>query len=205
MAEPYSRIGIYGGTFDPVHTTHLDVARAALDAANLDVVFFVVAARPPHKRDDTWATPEQRFAMVEVALDDEPNMRATDLELHREGPSYTSDTLSAMKERHPGAELYLIIGMDSLVDLPKWHDPKGILRDARLLVVPRPGLQRDVPDSLNGKYDVLPFEKSDVSSTDIRKALASGTALDGVLPKPVEDYIRSHGIYLREAQHPPGG
>ncbi len=189
------RIGIYGGTFDPVHNAHLDIARAALESAHLDKVLFVVAARPPHKRDDTYASPEQRLAMVEAALEGEPRMEACGIELDRDGPSYTGDTVVEIERICPGAKLFLIIGMDSLIDLPNWRDPGRILSRAHLLVVPRPGNGRVIPESLAGKYDLLPFDETDVSSTDIRGRIQRGASFAELVPPAVERVIRDAGIY----------
>ena len=189
------RIGIYGGTFDPIHNAHLDIARAALESARLAKVLFVVAARPPHKRDDTYASPGQRFAMVQAALEGEPRMEVCGIELHRDGPSYTGDTVVEIERLHPGAKLFLIIGMDSLADLPNWRDPGRILSRAHLLVVPRPGNGLVVPESLEGKYDLLPFDETDVSSTEVRGRIQRGASIAELVPPAVERVIRNDGVY----------
>jgi nicotinate-nucleotide adenylyltransferase len=189
------RIGIFGGTFDPIHYTHLDVARVALTAANLDRVVFVVSARPPHKHDATQATPEQRLAMVEAALIHEPRMVASSVELRRSGPSYTYETLEHFAAEYPGAEFFLILGMDALKDLPKWKYPERILRRAHLLVVPRAEDNVEVPDSMKGKFTLLPFETSTVSSTDIRRRAASGEDLHDLVPPGTLRVMREERIY----------
>ncbi len=189
------RIGIFGGTFDPIHYTHLDVARVALTAANLDRVIFVVSARPPHKHDATQATPEQRLAMVEAALIHEPRMVASAVELHRSGLSYTYETLDHFADEYPGAEFFLILGMDALKDLPKWKHPDRILLRARLLVVPRAEDNVEVPESMEGKFILLPFETSTVSSTDIRRRAASGEDLHDLVPPGTLRVMREERIY----------
>lgn len=189
------RIGIYGGTFDPVHRTHLAIARAARDFARLDRVLFVVAACPPHKQYDVFAGPEERFELVRAALADETGMEASRIELDRQGPSYTADTLALLQRENPGAEMFLIIGYDSLLDLPGWYNPQGVLSRARLLVAPRPGIIQPIPSQLNGCYDLLPFAETDVSSTEIRARLASGDAVGALLPGAVERLIREKGLY----------
>ncbi len=194
MAQP-KRIGVLGGTFDPIHNTHLDMARAAVDAAHLDTVLFVLSARPPHKRDDTVASPEQRLEMLGAALDHEAKFEACDIELRREGPSYMRETLRDLEQRYPGAELFLIVGLDSLLDFPNWKGPEEILERARLLVAPREGDGRGVPASLDGKYELVPFEESDVSSTDIRDRIARGESIDSLVPAAVARLIREKGIY----------
>ncbi len=105
--SPSARIGIFGGTFDPVHNAHLEIARAALHAEKLDLVYFVVAARPPHKQTVTHASPEDRLEMVRAAVKDDPQLEASDVELVREGYSYTVDTIAEFQNRHPGADLFL--------------------------------------------------------------------------------------------------
>lgn len=194
MSQP-KRIGVLGGTFDPIHNTHLAMARAAMESARLDRVLFVLSARPPHKRDDTVASPEQRLEMIEAALEREAKFEACDIELHREGPSYMWETLRDLEEEHPGAEFFLIVGLDSLLDFPNWKDPEDILERARLLVAPREGDGRVVPASLEGKYDFVPFEESDVSSTDVRGRVSRGESIDALVPAGVVRLIRERGIY----------
>ncbi|MCC6489240.1 MAG: nicotinate (nicotinamide) nucleotide adenylyltransferase [Candidatus Hydrogenedentes bacterium] len=188
------RIGVFGGTFDPIHKTHLDVARAAIEQASLDRVLFVVAGNPPHKHNATFASAEDRFALVQAAVVSEPRMEASRIEIDRPGPSFTADTLEALKALCPGSTLSLIIGMDALVDLPRWRAPQRILDLARILVVPRPGKWR-IPDEVNGHYDVLSFASSDVSSTEIRRRIAAGESVDALLPPAVLRYIEDRGIY----------
>lgn len=203
MSDEPQRIGVFGGTFDPVHHAHLEVARAARDAARLDKVLFVVSARPPHKIDGTVADPEQRFAMVEAALNGDEAFEASRIELDREGPSYTADTLETLHDRYPNAELFLIIGEDSLVDLPKWREPERILSRAHLLVVPRPGIEAKLPDMLEGHYDVIPFREHEISSTDIRRRLSAGDGSDDLLPRGVRDVIDREGLYGAEVSDTP--
>ena len=186
---------MFGGTFDPIHNAHIEIARAALAAGDLDVVLFMVAARPPHKSGETYATPAQRLAMVRAAVADEPEMEASAIELDREGPSYTVETLDTLHAEYPEAELFLILGFDSLVDLSGWKEPDTILERARLLVVARPGQKQDVSERLHGKYRILPFDETDLSSTDIRRRIAQGVSVDDAIPRPVLDVIQQEGLY----------
>ena len=195
MSSDLKRIGVLGGTFDPIHNTHLDMARAAMKVAHLDTVLFVLSARPPHKRDDTVASPEQRLEMIEAALDSEANFKPCDIELRRQGPSYMHETLCDLEKEYPSAELFLILGLDSLLDFPDWKDPEDILEQARLLVAPREGDGRVVPVSLEGKYDFVPFEESDVSSTGVRHCVARNEPIDDLVPAAVVRLIREKGIY----------
>ena len=189
------RIGIFGGTFDPIHRTHVAIGRAALEHKSLDRVLFVVSADPPHKGGDEITPADIRFAMVAAALRDEPGLEPSDLELHREGPSYTADTLETLRGMYPDAEFYLIIGQDALMDLPRWRAPDVILREARLLVLPRPSLVTAHPPALDGRYELLPFEESTLSSTDIRQRLLDGELVDDCLPPAVLRIVEEEGLY----------
>jgi nicotinate-nucleotide adenylyltransferase len=191
------RIGVFGGTFDPIHKAHLAMAHTAMDAGRLDTVVFMVASIPPHKQDSTHASPEDRLAMVEAAIADVEGFDVSDRELHREGPSYTADTLRDLQAEYPDAELFMIIGEDSLVDFPKWRQPEVILDYARLLVLPRPGCDTPIHASLAGHYDLLPFDESPISSTAIRHALEAGESLTAMLPAPVIQFIEDRGLYGR--------
>jgi nicotinate-nucleotide adenylyltransferase len=204
--DPVRRLGVFGGTFDPVHNAHLAMARAARDFAQLDEVLFVVSARPPHKREEQKTPAEVRLAMVEAALAAESGMRPCRLELDRDGPSYTADTLEALARQQPDAALYLIVGMDSLVDLPEWRRPDAILRHAHLLAIPRPG-NWEVPPALAGHYDIVPFGETTVSSTEVRERIAATgdadeAALDDLVPRTVLRIIRRKGLYESGPSNP---
>lgn len=188
------RLGVFGGTFDPIHRAHLDMARAALAQADLDRVLFVVSARPPHKRARGCESPEHRYAMVAAALAGEPRLEASRIELDREGTSYTAETLRQLRKDYPDAELFLIVGADSLADLPKWREPEAILRLARVLAVPRAG-EWPVPPELEGRYTLLEFPATPVSSTDVRRRLAEGEAPDDLVPPAVKRYIQEKDLY----------
>jgi len=189
-----ARIGVFGGTFDPIHNAHIDIGRAARDQAGLDRVLFVVAHVPPHKQDQIDASAEDRYAIVEAALENEQGIEASRIELDRDGISYTADTLQALHDLHPDAEFFLIIGMDSLIDLPRWHHPERITEHATLLVVPRPG-EWHASDELEGKYELLKFDQVDLSSTDVRARIDSGEDLDGIVPPAAAEIIRAKGLY----------
>lgn len=185
---------MFGGTFDPIHNAHIEIGRAAVSQAKLDRLLFVVAGKPPHKRHATFAPAEDRFRMVEAALEDEPHMESSRIELNRDGPSYTADTLTFLHEQDPDAKLFLIMGMDALVDLPGWRDPDRISSLARLLVVPRPG-NWDIPPAVQGHYDLLQFERTDISSTEVRRRIANGEPVDSILPPNVCRLIEESGVY----------
>ena len=189
------RIGVFGGTFDPIHNAHLSMARTAMETASLDKVLFVVSSIPPHKQNNTHASPEDRVAMVEAAIKGETRFDVSDMELRREGPSYTADTLKELQEEYPEATLFMIIGQDSLVDFPKWRQPEVIMNHAHLLVLPRQGSDTPIDSSLDGHYDMLPFVKSTLSSTKVRTAIKQGEPIDSMLPRKVEELIKERGLY----------
>src|SRR3954470_23749902 len=129
------RLGIFGGSFDPVHLAHLIVAEQCREQARLDCVVFVPAARPPHKPDRVLTPLHHRVEMLTLAISGNPAFAIDELEKDRPGPSYTADTLDELRRRDPSSDLWLILGADSLYDLPRWHEPGRILEHAGLLVV----------------------------------------------------------------------
>lgn len=187
------RIGVFGGTFDPIHNTHLELARAAQQQAGLDAVLFVVSATPPHKRTGVCLEAEDRYAMVSAALANEPGFAPSRIELDRVGPSYTADTLDQLAAAHPGAALFLILGMDAVRDLPGWHQPQRILDRAHLLAARRP--DAELPPMLAGHCTLLDFEERAQSSSAIRQRIANGEAVDHLLPPAVWQMIEQHGWY----------
>jgi nicotinate-nucleotide adenylyltransferase len=194
-----SRIGVFGGTFDPLHTTHLAIAEAALEQAGLDKVLFVISAEPPHKRWEVFAPAEDRYDMVRAATAPHPGFEPCRLEIDRRGPSYTVDTLRLLREANPAARLFLIVGYDSLVDLPKWRDPETILSLAHLLAVPRPASRGGPPRELEGHFTLLNFEISPVSSTWVREILREGRDTGELLPSGVLKLIKERGLYHARA------
>jgi nicotinate-nucleotide adenylyltransferase len=200
------RIGIYGGTFDPVHVGHLILAEQAREQGRLDEVWFVPAFHPPQKRDQAVTRFEQRGEMLALAVAGNPAFRIDEIEKERPGPSYTVETLAELKRRHPRHEFLLLIGGDSLVDLPRWYDPQGIVAQAGLLVMERPGspvvssaelrkqlkLPDDAPLSLEF---VTNASLIDVSSTDLRRRIAEGRTVRYLLPHAVEVYVKEKGLY----------
>lgn len=141
--------------------------------------------------------------MVETAAADEPGAEPCRLELDREGPSYTVDTVAQIADIYDGAELFLILGHDALADFPRWRDPEGILAKARLLVVPRPG-EQDIPAALKEHVQLLPFECNSLSSTEVRERIAEGRSIDGVVPPAVARLIFERGIYDASPGNPAG-
>ena len=198
------RLGVLGGTFDPIHRGHLAVARAALASGSLDRVLLVPSGVPPHKSGVT--TPgEQRLEMVRLATRAESQLLACDLETSREGVSYTVDTLAKIRQQHPGAEISFLIGEDSIAELPGWRDFRRILRLAHILTFPRVGSShRFVPETFPGvppevlrkcQENRIDMDPVPVASRDIRRAIAHGLPFDADVTAPVAEYIRKNQLY----------
>lgn len=186
-------LGIFGGSFDPVHNGHLTLARCCRDQAGLDEVWFVPTATQPHKPSGPIASGQDRLAMLELALEGETGMLACSLEIDRGGVSYTVDTLRAVAELRPAEQLFLLMGADTLADLPNWRDPETILDLAKPLVVHRPG--EAMPDV--GNAVIVEMPSTDVSSSQMRELLARGESIAGMTSPLVENYIRQNGLYKR--------
>lgn len=191
------RLGVIGGTFDPVHTGHLLLALSVLEALGLDRVIFVPAADPPHKeRRPDMASAEDRFTMVRLATERIPCFQASRLEVERPGKSYTVDTLRQLRRLHPDSQLYLIIGADNVAQLPTWHDPEAILglctvvAGSRQVSGPEPP-----PPELAQRVQTVQTRCVEVSSTEIRQRLAAGRPISYLVPDRVEEFIRSRRLY----------
>jgi nicotinate-nucleotide adenylyltransferase len=201
------RLGLLGGSFNPIHAGHVAMARAARTALGLDRVVLVPAARPPHKqRDLSLAPAEDRLAMARLAAASEPGLDVSPIELERAGPSFTIDTVRAFLSKEPGVELYFVVGSDTVPELASWKDVRELLRLARFAVVGRAGrdLEKDFAhlekeigaEAVRGLRErVVPMEPSSVSATEVRARVAAGKPIDGWVPGAVADYIRSHKLY----------
>jgi nicotinate-nucleotide adenylyltransferase len=201
------KIGILGGTFDPIHLGHLDAACAARDALTLDRLLLLPSRTPPHRSLEPRASVYHRFAMTALAAADRPALLASDLELKREGPSYTALTLEALSiEGLAPAQIYFIIGADAFAEIETWYDYPRVLSLANFVVVPRAGARFAGVDSISGvpsripgsSTSVIPVDAStpDVSSTEIRRRVASGESIVGLVPPAVAEHIRRHRLYV---------
>lgn len=196
-----SRIGILGGTFDPIHIGHVAVAKGAIECARLDRVLFVPSAQPPH-RAAAMAPAEDRLAMTNLAVQDEPSFEVTDVEVKRGGRSYTVDTLSELSRAFPNDELFLILGWDAARLFRTWHEPKRVSELASVVIVDRPGLAPPTPSELAGlgldpaRVVICHVPTPDVSGSALRRAIAAGQAVTGQLPPAVGRYIAEHRLYL---------
>lgn len=203
------RLGILGGTFNPVHNGHLHMADVAKERLRLDEVWFVPCARPPHKTSEALASARHRLAMLRLALARRKAYRICDMEIRRGGTSYTVDTLRALRALYPRTRLFFIIGADSLLELHTWRNVEELLSQCTFVTVARPGYpirERDIllPAQWTRKLRryILRTPGVNVSSTDVRRRAAAGLPLRGLVPAPVERYIRSNGLY--GAQKEPG-
>jgi nicotinate-nucleotide adenylyltransferase len=184
------RLGVLGGTFDPIHLGHLVLGEAAREQLGLDAVLYVPANVQWRKAGREVAPAEHRLAMVRLAVADNPAFEASTVELERQGPSYTADTLEALAET-PDAELYLVLGRDAYEDLPNWVRPDRIRELATLVVAARDG---EVTD-LAPRCVRVEMPEIGISATDIRARVAAGRSIRYLVPAAVEGYIRQNGLY----------
>lgn len=182
------RVGIFGGSFDPIHHGHLILARAAREELDLDCVLFIPANMSPHKTDTKPATAQDRLAMVKLAIEDEPGFSASDLEILRPPPSYTVETLRELAARHPEDKFTLLIGADNVAKFDTWREPDEIRRLAGLAV-----LDRANHDTTH-EWPVV-RRLIDISSTDLRARVAAGRSIRYLTPDSVCDYIASQRLY----------
>jgi nicotinate-nucleotide adenylyltransferase len=210
------RVGVLGGTFDPVHFGHLDAADAARTALHLDELLFVPAHDPPHKPVDPRASAFHRFALVSLAIQEIPGARVSDMELAREGASYTADTLRALHACGRGAsQIFFILGADAFAEIATWREFPAVLDLAHFAVIARPGTTLDAAIartpalrsrvraggepgrqvSATTGIHLVEARTRDVSSTDIRGRLAAGAAIDDLVPAAVARHILAHHLY----------
>lgn len=199
------RIGVFGGSFDPVHRGHVLLAECCYAQAALDRVLFVPAARQPHKLRTPRAGDGDRLAMLELAIAGHPKFGTSAIELERGGVSYTVDTLRAIAAAQPGAKLYLLLGADSIADLPTWRDPAAICSLATPLAVGRPGWGGPNIDGLVGIASPKQLEEirslriemppTATSSSAIQQLIADGGEWESLVPPAVANYIIARGLY----------
>jgi nicotinate-nucleotide adenylyltransferase len=209
------RLGVLGGTFDPIHVGHLDAAAAAQAVLTLDEVLFVPSHDPPHRPLELHATAFHRFALVALAIEGRPWCRASDMELLREGHSYTSDTLRALHRLGwTGSQLFFILGADAFSEIATWHEYPGVLDAANFVVIARPGtsiasaLARSPELHARTRSATAPAgtpeataihlvhaDTRDVSSTMIRTRLSDGQSIDDLVPSSVARHIVAHHLY----------
>ncbi|MBB6729774.1 nicotinate (nicotinamide) nucleotide adenylyltransferase [Cohnella zeiphila] len=191
------RTGLMGGTFDPIHVGHLLAAESAREAAALEEVWFVPTSVPPHK-PQPGADGAARLAMVRTALSGHPSFRAEDLELRRDGVSYTFDTVAALQESYPDREFCWIVGTDMMNDLPNWHRIEELADRVSFVCLNRKGEtgnEQSLPAFLRKRLTLAPMPPVGISSTDIRRRRREGRSIRYQVPDAVREYIERNGLY----------
>ena len=199
------RLGIFGGSFDPVHYGHLLIAETCLQKCRLDQIWFVPAGVPPHKQNSSLTPAQQRIEMLHLAIAGHQSFYVSSIEVDRGGISYTVDTLREISSQQPSAELYFLMGADSLNDLPTWRDPNSICTLATPIVVRREGAPEPSFEVLHGMLpaDRLHLVKAqqvempilEISSTELRRCVRMQQSIRYQTPRAVEKYIESHQLY----------
>ena len=189
------KFGLFGGSFDPVHSAHVALAQVALSQLQLDAVRWVPAGEPWQKTREL-ASPAHRAAMVQLAIADEPRFALERCELNRVGPSFTLDTVRELQAAEPDAQWFLIIGQDQYVGLHTWRDWKALLQLVTLAVAMRPGVPAQAnPEVQRVGHQPVALPMMDISSTEIRERVASGQGIDRLVPAAVARYIDRHHLY----------
>jgi nicotinate-nucleotide adenylyltransferase len=197
------KIGILGGTFNPIHLGHLIIAQDAMERLGLDRVKFIPSATPPHKTPDRLVSATHRLRMIKLAIRGHDGFEVDDIEIKRGGRSYSVDTLTELKRRHPQAKFYFIIGSDSLQELHLWKDIARLAKLCTFATIARPGFKSEHP--LNAKLDratirqiqrhIIHAHACDIASRDIRARVARGLSIRYLVPDAVRDYILRHELY----------
>jgi nicotinate-nucleotide adenylyltransferase len=200
------RVGVIGGTFDPIHIGHLILAEGAHDVLQLERVFFVPAGQPPHKRSLRITASQHRLQMVRLAIEGNGCFAISRVDLDRAGPSYTVDTIRLLQEAWgPDTRIHFLIGGDSLSELPTWHQPERLIEICQVVAVPRPGyepdleaLDHEIPGAAD-RVQVLRTPLVDLSATAIRDRVRNGRSIRYLVPQAVEQYIYRHRLYREQA------
>jgi len=195
------RIGVFGGTFDPVHLGHLILAEQCREQGRLDQVWFVPAARPPHKSEAELTPFAQRVEMLQLAIAGQPAFRVEEIERDRPGPSYTAVTLEELSQRHSEHTWFLLVGGDTVRDLPGWYEPQRIVAVAKLLVMARPGAVMPSTEELQARMgaavemQLVDVPMIGVASSDLRHRVREGRSVRYMMPRAVEAYVRDKRLY----------
>ena len=195
------RAGILGGTFDPIHNGHVEAASAVHRALALDHVLLLPSRTPPHRSAEPRASTYHRFAMTALAASGRAELRASDVELRRDGPSYTVHTLESLhRDGFASSQLHFILGADAFAEIDTWYDYPRLLDLANFVVVSRPGFPAPAGTPLldkdGSRVSFLEISTPDVSSTDIRQRVAKGESIDHLVPREVAEHIRRHQLYV---------
>lgn len=186
------RIGIFGGTFNPIHFGHLVLAEQAYEKLNLDKVIFIPSFSPPHKKSSCIASALHRYNMVKLAIQGNPRFKISDIEIKRRGCSFLIDTLKQLKEIYPKATLFLISGSDTSWQMARWKSIDEILSLAKFVLAKRPGYRLK---KYNKNVSVISITELDISSSIIRKKIEAGKSIRYLMPLKVYEYIKQRGLY----------
>lgn len=197
------KIGILGGTFDPIHIGHLVTADFVMQAMDLERIIFIPAGTPPHKNEIVRASAQDRYNMTTLAISDNPNFTVSDIEILREGKTYTIDTLVSLSAYYKdSADIYFIVGTDAAGEIPTWERAKGLLNYCNIVAAMRPGYESFVDNVINffgeaGKHKIhkLYNPELEISSTDIRDRVKHNRSFKYIVPASVELYIKREGLY----------
>lgn len=198
-------IGVFGGTFDPIHHGHLIIAGELRYRLGLEQVLFLPAGRPPHKTDQDITPDHHRLKMLESALDEDPTLDVSYVDIERSGLSYTADSMRVHQEHYPDREIMFLMGQDSFRDFPHWHEPGRIAELVRIGVAMRPGIVVDVENifhripELEGRVEFINVPLIQIASSDIRRRVRSNEPIRYHVPVQVEEYIRQHRLYRHES------
>jgi nicotinate-nucleotide adenylyltransferase len=224
------RLGLLGGSFNPIHHGHLSIARRVRENLQLDQVLFIPTGDPPHKRDGALAPAQDRYEMVRLAVADDPAFAVSDIEVQRTGKSYSIDTVRQLQAQlDSGTELYFLIGLDAFLDFASWKAPQALLKLCRFVVISRPGQsfrslvdlpmlphvdplalaeldsgkrhRLEIPLPSSPGVICLPLPPCSISASDIRHRIRKGMPVANLLPHPVESYILHHRLYLEDCDH----
>lgn len=218
-AEEKKKVGIFGGTFDPVHIGHIKAALEIKRILKLEKILFIPSSIPPHKNPEETTPSEHRLKMLELALEPYPYFEISTYELEKQGTSYTVDTLRHCSSREPGTDFYFIVGSELFESIDTWKNYNDLFKLANFAVIQRPGFYEEGSPSLplaikadfryyNSQDDVIIFKNQNskevafiniqgvrVSSTEIREIVRSGESINDLVPSEVEDYIHTRGLY----------
>ncbi len=197
------RLGLFGGTFDPVHLGHLILAEITLEKMGLDQICFLPSGSPPHKQKEEISSEKARTEMLEFAIAGDNRFSINRMEFEREGPTYTYETVKILKEENPEDEFFFIIGADSLKDFPRWKHPERIVEKATIVAVNRGLLSQDemqelkskLPEDLMNHVEIISMPGIDLSSTEIRNRVKEGKSIRYMVPHAVDAYIHQHKLY----------
>jgi len=195
-ADNSQKIGFYGGSFDPIHNGHLELAKDLLEQAHLDCILFSPANQAPLRDRPYRASPEDRFTMVSAAVTDTPGLEATDLEIQAGGTNFTLDTLRTLKSKMPNAIFSVIIGADQLAKLPRWRHVEDLAKETEFLVLARPEHQLSTPPELpNLRFRSFDTREFEVSSSEVRNRIRDHLPFQELVPPPVASIITQRKLY----------